>query len=415
LASREFYLNSDFDLSLGGRPSLLETPDPTFVHEMAWHFLFAAGEGDSLILHRDLPEEFLAYLSAKGMKPPRTVLHPEFTSGSVFTPFGWNTHAETLASRYPDQPAHPDLGVVKIANSRVFNLALEREWADDAAGYGNLFDSLDALEGFLRARTETVGWVVKGDHGHAGTANRRVPSGALSGEDRRNLALLFEQHGRVVAEPWDERLMDMAVNFSVEKGGAFSRFRGHQLLNSRDGAFLGVKILPSKQPPDPWRTVLEASAERLAVALDALGYAGPVSVDAYVRNTPEGPRLRPLVDINARLSMAMPAHGLADRLPGKTLLWMWTKPRKLDIPETYRELDRRLGDHAFRSGTGTGILAVSPIALGPPDGGGSRKPKPPVRLPGAARPKRIGFLFSADDEDALTRLQAGFTQALGRT
>ncbi|MDQ3003710.1 MAG: hypothetical protein M3Y08_20930, partial [Fibrobacterota bacterium] len=413
MASREFYLNSDFDLSLGGRPSLLESPDPTFVHEMAWHFLFAAGDGDSLIVHRELPDGFLAYLEDKGLKPPRPILHPRYTPGSVFTPFGWNSHAQSLASRYPGQPAHPDLGAVKIANSRAFSLALERDWAETGSpgGYGNLFDSLADLEGFLHERTEPLGWVVKGDHGHAGTANRRVPSRALSGEDRRNLALLFEQHGRVVAEPWDDRLMDMAINFTVEKGGGIAHFRGHQLLNSRDGAFLGVKIHPSKQPPEPWRSTLEASGERLATALDALGYSGPVSVDAYILNSDQGPRLRPLVDINARLSMAKPAHGLADRLPGKFLLWIWAKPRKLDLPDSYLGLDERLGPHAFRRETGTGIMAVSPLSI-VKHGPGSGTIPGRVGKPGnPARPKRIGFLFSADDEDGLARLQTGFTQA----
>jgi hypothetical protein len=190
----------------------------------------------------------------------------------------------------------------------------------------------------------------------------------------------------------------MSVNFRVGKHGALSDFRGHVLLNSRDGAFLGVKILSTRRPPEPWDIALEAASGELAKALDALGYFGPVGVDAYVWNSPQGPRLRPLVDLNARLSMALPAHGLADRLPGKTLLWMWSKPRKLDLPWDYAAFDARLGAHAFDAETRTGILAVSPLSL--PDG--------------TARPKRVGFLFSADDEDGLSVLQAGFAKALGR-
>ncbi|MDB5049769.1 MAG: hypothetical protein JWO30_2840 [Fibrobacteres bacterium] len=413
MPSLEFYLNSDFDLSLRGRPSLLESPDPTFVHEMAWHFLFAGGKSDSLIVHRPLPGDFLAYLAEKGLALPRIVVHPDYSAQSVFTPFGWNAHAEGLAERYAGQPAHPDSAAVKTANSRVFSLAWERECAgaEPPGGYGSLFVSLPELEDFLHGRAEPEGWVVKGNHGHAGTANRRVPSGPLAEVDRQALAQLLEEHGCVVAEPWQQRLMDMSVNFSVEKGGALKAFRGHQLLNSRDGAFLGVKILPTRMPPEPWSRDLRASASALAKALDAIGYFGPVSVDAYVFSSPAGPRLRPTVDINARHSMALPAHGLADRLPGKTLLWMWSKPRKLDLPGDYRSFDARLGAHAFRRDTGTGILAVSPLALEAPGGTG-----PVAASKGQAlRPKRVGILFSAEDEEGLARLQSGFSRAMGRS
>ena len=128
---REFHLNADFDLGLLGRPSLLDTSDPTYLHEMAWHFLFAGTSGDSLIVHRPLPADFLAYLAEKGLASdlPRIVLHPDFSPASEFTPFGWDAHAEGLAQRYRDQPAHPDGKAVKTANSRAFSLALEREWA----------------------------------------------------------------------------------------------------------------------------------------------------------------------------------------------------------------------------------------------------------------------------------------------
>jgi hypothetical protein len=406
LISREFHLNADFDASLRGAPSLLETADPTYLHEMAWHFLFAAGETDSLIVHRPLPADFLAYLTGKGLGLPRIVLHPEYTSASRFSPFGWNAQTEALSLRYAEPAAHPDLRIVQVANSRAFNLEVEREWNEGNEGNegeppGYLFAALGDLEAFLAARREPLGWVIKGDHGHAGTGNRRVPSGSLAEADRAPLTALFRDHGRAVAEPWHERLMDMSVQFQVGKGGSVSGFRGHVLLNSRDGAFLGVKILPGRRPPEPWDGVLEASAGELGRALNALGYFGPVGADAYVCDSPQGPRLRPLVDINARLSMALPAHGLADRLPGKTLLWMWSKPRKLNLPAPftgYADFEARLGAHAFDPIARTGILAVSPLSI-----------------PGSAiRPKRVGFLFCADDEAGLAGLQAGFAQALGR-
>lgn len=410
MPSREFYLNADFDGSLRGKPTLLETGDPTYVHEMAWHYLFAAGEKDSLILHRPLPEGFRDYMATKGLSLPRLVLHPDFSHDAVFTPFGWNAHAIGLAARYRTRPDHPDPESVRKANSRAFSLALEREWADgetDSAGgpeSGTLFDTLEGLEEFLCIHGEGSGWVAKGNHGHAGIANRRLPPGPLSAEDRVAAERLLEDHGCVAVEPWHERLLDMSVGFHVDRQGGLDGFRGHELLNSRDGAFLGVKISPDRRPPEPWRAALAASAEKLAQALSATGYFGPVSADAYVHKTPDGPRLRPLVDVNARRSMAEPAHGLSMRLPGRILLWMWARPRKLKLPDDYEALDRSLGDLAFQPGTGTGVLAVSPL---------SRDRIGRMASEGG-RPRRVGFAFIASGEEELERLQTGFNRVLGR-
>jgi hypothetical protein len=101
---------------------------------------------------------------------------------------------------------------------------------------------------------------------------------------------------------------------------------------------------------------------------------------------------------------------------------MWSKPRKLELPADYRSLDERLGRAAFRADTGTGILAVSPIRLesgSNPAGSGSPdakqgEPGSGSSRPGAPRPKRIGFLFSASDEAELHALRTAFTAAFGR-
>jgi hypothetical protein len=394
---REFYLNADFDHALSGRPSLLETADPTYVHEMAWHFLLAGGPEDTVIVHAAVPGGFAAYAQGKGLALPRAVLHPAYTSEAEFVPFGWNARTVSLAARYARLSSAPDADAVKTANSRAFASSLEEDWYGD--GGGRLFSHRDALSAFLSDRPATENWVAKGDHGYAGTANRRLPGGPLSSEDEIRIDLLFAGHGRVVLEPWHERIQDMAALFVASRDGMVEGFRGHALLNSRDGAFLGVEVAPDGLPPAPWRDGLRANADRLAKALSFIGYFGPVGVDGYVHRTAEGPRLRLLVDINARLSMALPAHGLARRLPGRFVRWSWHKPRKLSLPESYSDLDARLGDAAFDPAATEGILAVSPLFR--EDGSG-------------LRPKRVGFALIARTAAGLDRLQTAFVEALGR-
>lgn len=431
----EYLPNSEFDLSLQEGSAVPDAGGDAYAQEMAWHFLLAAAPGDSVIVHRPVPEGFLSYLDTKGIRLPAAVLHPAFTGEAEFVPFGWNARAVSLAERYARPPIRPGLDTVRKANSRSFALELEQRWRGEECR-GRLFGQLSGLRGFLETRPVAESWVAKGEHGFAGTANRRVPGGPLSAQDEARLAPLFRNGNRVVAEPWDERIQDLAILFRVTEAGAAEDIRGHTLLNSRDGAFLGVEIAPDRLPPEPWRGQLAAAAGTLALALHALGYSGPVGMDAYAYRTEAGPRLRPWVDVNARLSMALPAHGLARRLPGRYIRWSWHKPRKLRYPSGYAELDHRLGPAAFDPKAGEGILAVSPlfredaredaatgpgrrIAAGRNGDHASSAQEPPGESQGPAaplvRPKRAGFALVARSPAMLEHLQAEFIRILRRS
>lgn len=439
MTAREFLFNGDFDATLRGAASALEEKDFTYVHEMAVHFLFAGDAQDSLIVHRPLLQDFLAYLRRKRMDPPQPILHPSFTSEAAFTPFGWNDYAARCNERYHHPSAHPPLDAVRRANSRAFSHALEARIEGEAEG--GIFHSYPALEDSLRARPNAGGWVVKGNHGHAGTANVRL-FGPLPGEDERKLIeSLFKAGGCVALEPWHDRVLDMAINFRVDRLGAIHDLRGHELINSRDGAFLGVRLAPDRQAPEPWRASLADRAGIVGEALRDLGYFGPVGMDAYTWRDPAAPdaspRLRAMADINARYSMALPAHGLGRRLPGKWLLWEWYKPKKLDLPSSYEELSERLGPSDFDPATGEGILATSPFwvthmlptagevaeargdaARAHEEISGAQGGAAPGRgdltavggspAAGRLRPRRVGFLFSASTAEALEALRRDF-------
>jgi hypothetical protein len=397
--AREYYFNGDFDLTLRGAPTLLDGDDPTFVHEMANHFLFAGEKEDTVILRAPLLPEFLEHIASKGLDLPGTLVHPRYTPSAAFTPFGWNPHAESLNARYARPSTHPPLEAVREANARAFSHAFE---AKQGRAFGTLVASVGEIVAWMDAHPSASGWVAKGEHGHAGTANRRLPSQELSGAERHDLEVLLAGNGRAALEPWHERLEDMAMNFQVGADGAVEDFRGHEMLTSRIGAFLGVKVTPDRLPPEPWREPLRAAAEPLARALADIGYRGPVGVDAYTFRTEGGVSLRPYVDVNARLSMALPAHSLARRLPGRIVLWTWSKPKKLTLPDTYAELGRRLGADDYDPASRSGILAASPLRVASASG------------PETFRPKRVSFALVARDEAELVRLRERFQMALGR-
>ncbi len=411
---RQFLFNSDFDITLSGQPSMLEGPDLNFVHEMAWHFLFAPLPGDSLLLPLPLPQEFLQYIQSLEIHLPTLVPYSQFISDQEFTPFGWNEFAEKHLGHYQTSTAHPDLASVKQANARSFSRGLEKKWASESlkslenseavegsqrnekqqALEGNAFSSLEDLKNFIAEFPRAQGWMAKGEHGHAGIGNRRISGNSVIGEtDAHNLIQLFSQHGKIILEPWHERIMDLSANFKVNENGEVVDFFGHELFNSRDGSFLGIKVYPDRQAPEPWRDSLLDTAKKLGKELKQIGYFGPVSMDAYIWDNADEAQLRPLVDVNARLSMAMPIHGLAQRIPGKFIFWTWMKPKKLSLPTDYGDLQKKLGTSAYNPKTQTGIAVVSP-----------------VWKENGALAKRIGFMFSAEDEDQLKMLQETFAK-----
>ena len=400
---REYYGNFDFDRTLRGGPSALEGPGFTFIHEMSAHYLFAGEASDSLVLHSPLPADFLEYIEGKRLGLPNLTLHPAVKPDAVFTPFGWNTHAEARNRLYRSTSPHPSLEAIRSANSRQFSRSLEMQGGVGVKGdMGGLFDSLEALRNFLSRYPLPLGWVAKANYGQAGTGNLRLLPGVFGEAESRAVEKLILENRYISLEPWHERIIDLAVNFEVSPDGGVRHLRGHTLLNSRDGTFLGISISPAKSgrppgPPEPWREGLENQANKLASALRNIGYFGPVGMDAYVWKSPEGPKLRPMVDVNARLSMAMQAHGLARRLPDRHVRWEWMNPKKLHPEASYAELEKRLAPHAFDPASGNGILITSPM-----------------RMLSRARPRRLGVLFSGDGEEELIRLRAHFRNKLGK-
>lgn len=126
----------------------------------------------------------------------------------------------------------------------------------------------------------------------------------------------FRHGGSVVVEPWMERLCDFSAQFDRADGTL--RLRGYTgLTTDRRGQFLANTAEPAagRRPPaavlaafrgrDPrWiHRIFERIQSALQTAFDAAGHHGPAGVDAFVHEGPDGPCLRPLVELNPRLTM----------------------------------------------------------------------------------------------------------------
>ncbi len=364
--TREFFINADFDLSLrSGRDPSAQDARGRQAAELPIHLLLLGFGGDSVIVPEVPPEEFLTYLERVGLGRPAVSVQPSIRHHSRFSPFGWNREADRLNRSYREPAPHPPLEVVRRVNGRRFAAAIERECFDDDSLLGE-FTTVEALESCLGARpSDEKGWILKAEHGNAGLGNRRLRSRRLTPEDREVTRRLLVEDDCVLLEPWRRRLLDLAAIFDVDETGEVRGFDLHRVVNTADGAFIGAVF--EKKPPalERWRPIMRRASGEVAGRLADAGYFGPVCLDAFVWDDGGEHRLRPLVDLNARLHVSTSALRLWRSWGGDTVVyWRLFSTRKLRLPGRYEELEAALGADAFDPGTRCGVLLTSPLRLG---------------------------------------------------
>ena len=184
--------------------------------------------------------------------------------------------------------------------------------------------AVDTLEDALRAiaAIRSRGHhrvVVKEAHGLAGHNAIRLWEPEMLPAQRRWLAHALGDGQQLVVEPWLEREWDFSVQ--LELGPSGLKLCGYTgLLNDRKGQFLAnwaeadySRCLPAKMAALFSATVdISGHLQRLygeifsllEAELQRVGFAGPVSIDAFVYRTPQGDcRLKPVVEINPRYTM----------------------------------------------------------------------------------------------------------------
>lgn len=184
-------------------------------------------------------------------------------------------------------------------------------------GVNTLDAAVDAIAAIRARGHHRV--VVKQAFGLAGHNALRLWEPELLESQRRWLEKSLQGGGQVVVEPWLERLADFSMQFEMEASGL--RLRGYTgLVTDARGQFLAntaaanfARALPPtvlacfREVPGAaaaLRATMEAVGRDLETELRAVGYRGPVGVDAFVYRDAEGhARLKPVVEINPRFTM----------------------------------------------------------------------------------------------------------------
>jgi hypothetical protein len=192
--------------------------------------------------------------------------------------------------------------VARVVNDR----RLARRFDDPLAG-GVMTAIDDAVLADAAAASPTSTWLAKATLTAAGRARVRgtlpVPAAIRTRLDRLLAA------GPVVVEPWLDRTHELGVIVAVPPGGGETAFAPHTLLSDTHGTFRGIDLAP---PPLSSSEIdrLRTAATAVHGALAARQYRGPAAFDAF-RHT-RG--LRPVVEINARLTFGLVARALFARL-----------------------------------------------------------------------------------------------------
>lgn len=319
----------------------LPTRLQALIEELPWHFVLAASGEDALYLpkpwpsNQPLPHEILGLPRPTLLSgPPRAQWLRTFAR---FTPFAWDQDAiqwlKKLGTIHPDAiPGRPSASLSEIArlNGRRFSLELESRLAAHGVDPGWQVPDPHS-QAVVTSGEQALAWLaimhqnhpsqtrimVKGEHGQAGSANLVLN---LHAEDEHAQTLhvqrLLKRCGHAVIEPWHALTTEYGLTYTLNAEGSLEKARGHFLMTTQEGKYLGVLVPPGGELPGDVMQALKQAAQVAAQALHAAGYQGPVGQDAYTyRDTHSGQdRLRPLSDLNVRLTFAAPAHALSQAL-----------------------------------------------------------------------------------------------------
>lgn len=182
---------------------------------------------------------------------------------------------------------------------------------------------------------EEATWVLKAPLAAAGREQLRRRGRHLDDDARVRAERLLRRYGEAFFEPWVPRTADLGVAGIVEADG-LTLFAPHRCECDRQGVFRRVIVddasalvdLPGNVGPQISDTACEVGR-----ALAAAGYLGAFNIDAFLYRRGSGLALRPLCEINARLSFGLLARADAEaRGVPRAVLDVEAPPRRRPRP-----------------------------------------------------------------------------------
>ncbi len=320
--SNIYYLNTDFDLSMGGP---LLSKYKSMMNQMSSFFIPCAGKNDAVYLNTIVPDYYLDYLSAVGFEIPSIIYAPGLKLDGV--PFsiqkyrceenvkydktkvwGWTKQALDNVSPFTGNHNHPDFDVVKKVNSKVFSTAIAQELSFAPVRY--ICEKISEVEKVLKTIDKPV--VIKPVYGSSAAGFIRKSDDSLSAKEigilERDLSI-----GEVIVEPWVNRIADFSVNFFVNKNKPLKSFTYQIISCSHNGTVMGITLFPKNIMPEI-SPELEKCINVCYDKLQKSGYYGYAGIDGYQFIENKKILTNPLSEINARYTMSYVAKKIRKRV-----------------------------------------------------------------------------------------------------
>lgn len=209
--------------------------------------------------------------------------------------------------------------------------------------------TLCAIEALKAEKPQPV--VLKAPLGSSGYAMIRILTDSPDPQQKAWVEKILRTQGAIVIEPWLERIADFSAQLEVDRNTddpskrvrylGFTRmladkrgqYAGHQLGKKFEDipADIRRRVLQTVDGIPSLYQLLQNSAEHVGQWLWEQGFQGPAGVDAFLYRCPETgqPRLKPIVEVNARYTMGRIALELEKYLAtGVSAKWVhMSKPR----------------------------------------------------------------------------------------
>jgi Protein of unknown function (DUF455) len=291
---------------------------------------------DAALLRRSPSVDHLTRLKNAGFEIPEILDIPSLADRRLggFRPWAWSPEASLLFKPFAaavspamDHPWRAPLPPAWL--SKEIGLLLEHQLGP-VPETGTLHHHADTTLTEIRRLLSSGEALLKAPFSHAGRGHLRVNSQSDPAKTAGWIRNTLAAHGSVVVEPWLDRLLDFSALYEMQPGVPPTLLGLTHMENDPSGRFLGIRVGPkwgSQLSPGlasfiygPAR-VMEIYQNKIPATLPNLlpGYAGPLCVDALIHRRPDGsPALKPVVELNVRLTMGRIAWEWMRRQPSPT-------------------------------------------------------------------------------------------------
>lgn len=225
----------------------------------------------------------------------------------------------------------PPFEVVREVNSKVFSF-MNSPKLPNAQLLTSREEMLTYLKGINFAKL-----MLKYPYGYAGRGNHVFD---LSEDGVLDKIAKWACHLPIIAEPYVERILDFSTQWQILPDKTWHKVGATRILNSATGIYSGTIVGPEEEVFNeflPFVKEHEAIVQPLLEKIALKGYFGYLGVDAMVYNDKGKYALQPIVEINARQTMALCALWTQERIGNHRVLTLrYTKenlPLKKALPD----------------------------------------------------------------------------------